>query len=106
MAKIDSPTREAKRPRPSRVRHVALKAQPYASHNDSTAAERFFNIPSGWLKNRSLSGTMRLGFQPPWRAAMGVNIYRYIFDRVSKKYEMPSLAEMIMVAEEPLPGTS
>ena len=37
---------------------------------------------------------------------MGVNIYRYIFDRVSKKYEMPSLAEMIMVAEEPLPGTS
>ena len=37
---------------------------------------------------------------------MGVNIYRYIFDRVSKKYEMPSLAEMIMVAEEPIPGTS
>ena len=37
---------------------------------------------------------------------MGVNIYRYIFDRVSKKYEIPSLADMIMVAEEPLTGTS
>ena len=37
---------------------------------------------------------------------MGVNIYRYIFDRVSKKYEMPSLAEMIMVAEEPMLGTT
>ena len=32
MDKIDSPTREAKRPRPSCVRHVALNAQAYASH--------------------------------------------------------------------------
>ena len=32
MYKIDSPTREAKRPRPSCVRHVALNAQAYASH--------------------------------------------------------------------------
>lgn len=37
---------------------------------------------------------------------MGVNIYRYIFDRVSKKYEMPSLAEMIMVASDPIPETT
>ena len=37
---------------------------------------------------------------------MGVNIYQYIFDRVSKKYEMPSLAEMIMVAADPIPETT
>jgi hypothetical protein len=37
---------------------------------------------------------------------MGVNIYQYIYDRVSKKYEMPSLAEMIMVAAAPVPGTT
>ncbi|WP_278044018.1 hypothetical protein [Legionella londiniensis] len=42
MAKIDSPTREVIKPRPSCVRHVALDGQAYASHNDSTAAERFF----------------------------------------------------------------
>lgn len=29
---------------------------------------------------------------------MGVNIYQYIYDRVSKKYEMPSLAKMILTA--------
>jgi hypothetical protein len=37
---------------------------------------------------------------------MGVNIYQYIYDRVSKKYEMPSLAEMIMAATVPVPGTT
>ena len=35
---------------------------------------------------------------------MGVNIYQYIYDRVSKKYEMPSLAELIKVAAAPLSG--
>ena len=29
---------------------------------------------------------------------MGVNIYQYLYDRLSKKYEMPSLAEMIIAA--------
>jgi len=29
---------------------------------------------------------------------LGVNIYQYIYDRLSKKYEMPSLAELIMTA--------
>jgi len=35
---------------------------------------------------------------------MGVNLYQYIYDRVSKKYEMPSLAEMIRAAAL-IPGT-
>ena len=29
---------------------------------------------------------------------LGVNIYQYLYDRLSKKYEMPSLAEMIIAA--------
>lgn len=37
---------------------------------------------------------------------MGVNLYQYIYDRMSKKYEMPSLAEMIRVAAESVPGTT
>lgn len=37
---------------------------------------------------------------------MGVNIYQYIYDRVSKKYEMPSLAEMIMAAAAPISGAT
>jgi hypothetical protein len=37
---------------------------------------------------------------------MGVNLYQYIFDRVSKKYEMPSLAEVIMAAAASEPGTT
>lgn len=37
---------------------------------------------------------------------MGVNLYQYIYDRVSKKYEMPSLAEMIMAAVDHVPGTT
>lgn len=37
---------------------------------------------------------------------MGVNIYQYIYDRVSKKYEIPSLAEMIMVASTTASGTA
>jgi hypothetical protein len=28
---------------------------------------------------------------------LGVNFYRYIYDRVSKKFEMPSLAELILL---------
>ena len=38
VAEIDSPTREVFWPRLSCVRHVALNAQAYAYHNDSTAA--------------------------------------------------------------------
>jgi hypothetical protein len=36
---------------------------------------------------------------------LGVNIYQYLYDRVSKKYEMPSLAEMIMVLSAQVPET-
>ena len=28
---------------------------------------------------------------------MGVNFYRYVYDRVTKKFEMPSLAELILL---------
>lgn len=37
---------------------------------------------------------------------LGVNIYQYIYDRVSKKYEMPSLAEMIVSTSNPILNTS
>jgi len=37
---------------------------------------------------------------------LGVNIYQYLYDRVSKKYEMPSLAEMIMVVSPQVPETA
>ena len=36
----------------------------------------------------------------------GVNIYKYIYDRVSKTYEMPSLASMIIGASNSVPNTS
>ena len=32
---------------------------------------------------------------------LGVNIYQYIYDRVSKKFEMPSLAEIIIATSNP-----
>jgi hypothetical protein len=31
---------------------------------------------------------------------LGVNLYQYIYDRVSKKFEMPSLAEMILLKSQ------
>ncbi len=36
---------------------------------------------------------------------LGVNIYQYLYDRVSKKYEMPSLAEIIMAASNSVPSS-
>lgn len=37
---------------------------------------------------------------------LGVNIYQYIYDRVSKKFEMPSLAEMILRNSQEIPNTT
>lgn len=37
---------------------------------------------------------------------VGVNIFRYIYDRVSKTYEMPSLAEMILLISQPDQNTT
>lgn len=34
---------------------------------------------------------------------MGVNFYQYIYDRVARKFEMPSLAEMILLKTEQVP---
>lgn len=34
---------------------------------------------------------------------MGVNFYQYIYDRVARKFEMPSLAEMILLKKEQVP---
>ena len=34
---------------------------------------------------------------------LGVNIYHYVYDRVSKKFEMASLAEMILLKAQPAP---
>jgi hypothetical protein len=31
---------------------------------------------------------------------MKVNLYQYIYDRITKKYDMPSLADMIIVASK------
>ena len=37
---------------------------------------------------------------------LGVNFYHYIHDRITKKYEMPSLAQMIRDKSPPVAGTS
>ena len=37
---------------------------------------------------------------------LGVNIYQYIYDRVSKKFEMPSLAEMILLKSQETQSTA
>jgi hypothetical protein len=34
---------------------------------------------------------------------LGVNVYQYIYDRVAKKFEMPSLAELILLKAHPAP---
>ena len=31
---------------------------------------------------------------------MGVNFYRYVYDRLTKKFEMPSLAELILLKSQ------
>jgi hypothetical protein len=35
-----------------------------------------------------------------------VNVYQYIYDRVTKKFEMPSLAELILLKAQQVPGTT
>lgn len=37
---------------------------------------------------------------------LGMNIYQYIYDRVSKKFELPSLADMIMTKMKQTPNTA
>lgn len=37
---------------------------------------------------------------------MGVNIYQYIYDRVAKKFEMTSLAELILLKGQQVPNTT
>lgn len=37
---------------------------------------------------------------------MGVNVYQYIYDRVTKKFEMPSLAELILLKVQQVPKTT
>jgi hypothetical protein len=37
---------------------------------------------------------------------LGVNIYDYVFDRVSETFSMPSLAELIVKNSNPLPNTT
>ena len=34
---------------------------------------------------------------------LGVNFYRYVYDRVAKKFEMPSLAELILLKAQQIP---
>lgn len=34
---------------------------------------------------------------------LGVNVYEYIYDRVTKKFNMPSLAELILLKVQPIP---
>ncbi|BCA96026.1 hypothetical protein TUM19329_23870 [Legionella antarctica] len=35
-----------------------------------------------------------------------VNVYQYIYDRVTKKFEMPSLAELILLKVRQVPCTT
>lgn len=37
---------------------------------------------------------------------MGVNFYRYVYDRITKKFEMPSLAELILLKSQQIPKPS
>jgi transposase IS66 family protein len=37
---------------------------------------------------------------------MGVNVYQYVYDRVTKRFEMPSLAELILLKVEQVPETT
>jgi hypothetical protein len=37
---------------------------------------------------------------------LGVNFYRYVYDRVTKKFEMPSLAELILLKSQQIPKPS
>jgi len=37
---------------------------------------------------------------------MGVNFYRYVYDRLTKKFEMPSLAELILLKSQQIPKPS
>jgi len=37
---------------------------------------------------------------------LGVNIYQYIYDRITKKFELPSLADMILLKAQQVPKTT
>ena len=37
---------------------------------------------------------------------LGVNVYQYVYDRVTKKFKMPSLAELILLNAKPLTDTT
>jgi hypothetical protein len=37
---------------------------------------------------------------------LSVNFYRYVYDRVTKKFEMPSLAEVILLKSQQIPNSS
>ena len=40
----------------------------------------------------------------PTARKLSVNIYQYIYDRVSRKFDMPSLAEMILLKTQQVPN--
>lgn len=37
---------------------------------------------------------------------LGVNVYQYVYDRLTKKFKMPSLAELIQIKTQQLPDTT